>query len=58
MNTKEYETFHFELEINSNKIGLGDLLDKEYKEQDNNENDSDGNVDIGALLLTQQFEKV
>ena len=56
MNKREYESLHFELEIN--KIGLGDFFDKEYKEQDNNKNDYDGDVDINALLLTERFEKV
>ena len=34
------------------------MFDKEYKEQDNNENDSDGDVDINALLETGNFEEV
>ena len=58
MNTKEYETLYFQLEKKSNKMTLGDLFDKEYKEQDNDENESDGNVDINALLSTGKFEKV
>ena len=33
MNTKEYESLYFELEINSNKIGLGYLFEKECKEK-------------------------
>ena len=36
---------------------MGDLIDKEYKEQDN-ENESDEDVDIDALLATGHFEEV
>ena len=57
-NIKEYETLHFELDKNNNTIPLGDFFDKEYKEQDSNDNESDGDVDINALLATGKFEEV
>ena len=34
------------------------MFDKEYKEQDNNDNKSDGDVDIAVLLATEKFEEV
>ena len=58
MHTKEYETLHFELNKYSGILALGDLFDKEYKEQDNSQNESDGDVDIDDLLSTRKIEKV